>query len=149
MKGVIQRVKSAEVKVEGEVVGSIGAGLLVLLGISSSDSRADLDYMVDKILNMRIFPSNEKNMDVSVREIGGEILIVSQFTLLANVQKGRRPSFTDAAPSTLAKELYKAAIEMFGRGGLKIQSGVFGAMMEVGMIGDGPVTIILDSAKNI
>lgn len=144
MKAVIQRVKKSAVNVDGELIASIGEGLLVLLGVSSDDSVKDVDYLVDKICHLRIFESNGK-MDLSLLQTGGEMMVVSQFTLLGDCRKGRRPSFTKAAPPETAKSLYELFIESAKKRGIRISAGQFGAFMAVSLINDGPVTLILDS----
>jgi D-aminoacyl-tRNA deacylase len=145
MRAVIQRVSQASVDIAGERVGEIKQGLMVLLGIQEGDDDADLDYIVKKILAMRIFPDGDGKMNKSVQEINGEILLISQFTLIADTSKGNRPSFFKAARPEQAIPLYESAIGLFRLSGISIASGRFGADMQVGLINDGPVTIILDS----
>lgn len=147
MKALIQRVKHAKVEVSGKVTGEISKGLLILLGITNSDAEADVNFLVDKIANLRIFEDQEEKMNLSLLEIKGEVLIVSQFTLYADLKKGRRPSFIDAARPELAEGLYKKFIQQFGLTGLKCAQGEFGAMMDVELINWGPVTIMLDSKE--
>lgn len=148
MRAVIQRVKSASVKVDGEIVGKIGKGLLVLLGVSVVDIEKDATYLVDKTLNLRIFEDNEDKMNLSLLDIKGEILVVSQFTLYGDSRKGRRPSFIDAAPPEKANQLYEYFVSEIHKKLLRVETGKFQAMMDVELINDGPVTILLDSQKN-
>lgn len=152
MKAVIQRVKSASVSVDGEVKGEIGQGLLVLLGVGQEDSRSDIDYLVRKIVGMRIFPrqggiKEKEKFDLSLKDVGGEMLVVSQFTLFANTKKGNRPGFTDAARPEEANKLYEEFCEVVEAEGIKVEKGVFAAMMDVELVNDGPVTINLDSKE--
>lgn len=144
MKAVIQRVSTAEVRVNKDVVGKIGQGLLVLLGIAKRDTDAKLEFICSKILNLRIFPDEEGRMNLSLLDIEGEILLVSQFTLLANTRKGRRPNFTEAAPPKEAQALYTVAVGLL-RNHVPVSTGVFGALMEVSLTNDGPVTLILET----
>jgi D-tyrosyl-tRNA(Tyr) deacylase len=146
MRIVLQRVASARVDVNGITVGSIGPGILALLGISRGDSREDADYLLDKLLHLRIFPDEERKMNRSVMDCGGSLLVVSQFTLYGDCRKGRRPSFDQAAPPEHAQALYEHFVEAARRGPVPVQTGVFQAMMEVHLVNDGPVTILLDSA---
>ncbi|WP_461832168.1 D-aminoacyl-tRNA deacylase [Aquifex sp.] len=148
MRAVIQRVKSSKVVVEGKVVGEIGEGLNILLGIGKGDTEEDVKKLVDKVLNLRIFENEEGKFYYSVMDIKGELLVVSQFTLYANVKKGRRPSFEEAEKPQRAKELYEKVVEEFKKSGLRVETGVFGAMMDVFIENWGPVTIILDT-KNL
>jgi D-tyrosyl-tRNA(Tyr) deacylase len=145
MKALVQRVASASVGVDGKTVGHINRGLLVFLGVSREDSKEEARYLANKIANLRIFPSEEGEFDLSALEIGGEFLVVSQFTLLADSRKGRRPSFTQAAPPDRAKELYDFFIEQARSFGLKVETGVFQQHMLVEINNDGPVTIWLES----
>ena len=147
MRGVIQRVKGAQVRVGGTTIGEIGKGLLVLLGVENNDSLEDVEYLAAKILELRIFEDEDSRMNLSVQDIKGEIMVVSQFTLLGDCRKGRRPSFTDAAPPHLAKDLYEQFISYLLKSNLKVAQGEFQAMMEVHLINDGPVTFMLDSRK--
>ena len=146
MRIVLQRVASARVDVNGNTVGSIGAGLLALLGISKADSEEDADYLVDKLLHLRIFPDQDRKMNRSIAESGGSLLIVSQFTLYGDCRRGRRPSFDQAAPPERAQALYEYFVAAARRGPVPVQTGVFQAMMEVHLVNDGPVTVLLDSA---
>ena len=146
MRAVLQRVNRASVTVGDEVVGRIDRGLLLLVGITHSDGEANAAALRDKVLKLRLFPAEDgsSGFDRSVAEVGGELLLVSQFTLYASTRKGRRPSFTDAAPPELAAGLFARTLELFGESGLRVASGRFGAMMRVELENDGPVTIILD-----
>jgi len=146
MKAVVQRVKSANVKISGEVVGEIGQGFLVLLGIENDDTQEDADYMVKKIVGLRVFSDADEKMNLSVADIDGEILLVSQFTLIADTRKGNRPSFIGAMPPDKAEPFFSNIIADFKAAYPKIQTGRFGADMAVSLINDGPVTICLDSA---
>ena len=145
MRAVIQRVKQSSVKTEDQIVGQIGQGLLVLLGVTKTDSAKDADYLVNKIVNLRIFEDEEGKMNRSLLDIGGELLAVSQFTLLADCSKGRRPSFVAAAEPDKAAELYEKFVTSVRQRGVSVQTGRFRAMMEVSLINDGPVTVIIDS----
>jgi D-aminoacyl-tRNA deacylase len=145
MRLVIQRVKEAGVTVNQITTGSIGIGLLVLIGISRQDTREDVDYLLDKLLGIRIFPDTEGKMNRNIVESGGALLLVSQFTLYADCTKGRRPSFIQAATPEMAQLLYDYFVESARRGPVPVETGVFQATMEVHLINDGPVTIILDS----
>ena len=131
--------------VEQNVVGEIDDGLLVFIGISSRDSQDDIDYIVDKTINLRIFPDEEGRFDRSLADINGSLLLVSQFTLYGDTKKGRRPSFTEAMPSDSARTLFDATVNSFSKTGLRVEKGIFQAEMEVSLINSGPVTIILDS----
>jgi D-tyrosyl-tRNA(Tyr) deacylase len=144
VRAVVQRVSRASVSVEGRVVARIGAGLLVLLGVAADDGEAGADWMAEKLLGLRIFANDAGKFDRSVAEVGGEVLVVSQFTLYADTRKGRRPSFTGAAAPELAAPLYERVVERIGRA-VRVQPGVFGAHMDVELVNDGPVTIIVDS----
>ncbi len=145
MIAVIQRVKRAMVKVDDKIVGSIGKGILVLVGIEYDDNVKDRDFVVNKILNLRIFPDSDGKMNLSVVDIKGEILSVSQFTLTSKIKKGRRPDFVRAMPSEKAKAFYQEFLSDLRKSNLKVEDGKFGAMMEVELINDGPVTFIIDS----
>ncbi|MCZ6539893.1 MAG: D-aminoacyl-tRNA deacylase [Chloroflexi bacterium] len=151
MRAVIQRVNRASVAVDGRVIGEIGRGLCLLIGITHEDSDADLKYIVEKTLNMRIFPpeaaqSGDSGFDQSVLDIGGGLLLVSQFTLYASTRKGRRPGFTDAARPEMAGPMFDRVVVAFGASGLQVETGEFGAFMDVEIENAGPVTITLDSA---
>lgn len=145
MKALLQRVSSANVVVEQNVVGEIDDGLLVFIGISSRDSQDDIDYIVDKTINLRIFPDEEGRFDRSLADINGSLLLVSQFTLYGDTKKGRRPSFTEAMPSDSARTLFDDTVNSFSKTGLRVEKGIFQAEMEVSLVNSGPVTIILDS----
>ena len=145
MKAVVQRVKQASVTVEGEVVGSIGKGLLVLLGVAEADSTADADKLAEKILNIRLMDDDEGRMNLSVMDISAEMLVVSQFTLLADTRKGRRPSYIGAAAPDKANELYEYFVDKIRSSLGRVETGRFRAMMDVQLVNDGPVTIILDT----
>ena len=147
MRAVIQRVKSASVTVEGEVVSEIRVGLLVFLGVAQEDTPADVDYMASKIANLRIFEDDEGRMNLSILDVGGEALVVSQFTLYGDCRKGRRPSFIHAARPEKADPLYQAFMDEISRLGVPVKAGIFQAMMDVELINDGPVTMMLDSNK--
>jgi D-aminoacyl-tRNA deacylase len=149
MRAVVQRVKEGSVTVDGNIVGKIGAGLLVLLGIAKSDTIQDIDYIADKILNLRIFEDENGKMNRSVLDTGGEMLVVSQFTLLGDCRKGRRPSYTDAAEPERANELYEKFAETVRGNGIKVETGIFRAMMDVSLINDGPVTLIVESKLSV
>ena len=145
MKVVLQRVAEARVTVDGEVVGQIGKGLLLLVGIGREDEEADLVWMADKLASLRIFEDSEGKMNLSVTDVGGAVLSVSQFTLYGDCRKGRRPSFTDAARPEIAQGMYEKFNALLRERGLKVETGRFGAMMQVALVNDGPVTFILDS----
>ena len=149
MKAVVQRVKKASVTVEGEIVGKIAQGIVILLGVGHDDSPKEVDYLVNKIINLRIFPHSQSvdnpRSNVSLLECQGEALVVSQFTLYGDCRKGRRPSYTAAAPPEMAEKLYQYFIEKLLQSGIKTASGVFGAMMEVQLNNFGPVTLLLES----
>jgi D-aminoacyl-tRNA deacylase len=147
MRAVLQRVSSAEVIVEGRRVGAIDRGLLVLLGVEDGDSSADAHYLAEKTAQLRIFEDAEGKMNLSVEETGGDILAVSQFTLLADCRKGRRPGFSRAASPALAVSLYERYVELLQQRGLTVQTGIFQAAMQLRLVNDGPVTILLDSRK--
>lgn len=144
MKTVIQRVKSAEVSVDGKTVGSIGNGILIFLGIKNDDTRAQAEWLADKIKKLRIFEDENGKMNLSASDMGYEYLIISQFTLYGDCQKGTRPSFTQAAPPDIAVPLYEYFIELMRRDDAKADTGVFGADMKIVAENDGPVTLILE-----
>ena len=147
MRAVVQRVKESKVVVDGKVVGQIGKGLNILLGVGKGDTEEDIKKLVKKILNLRIFENEEGKFHYSLLDIGGEVLVVSQFTLYANVKKGRRPSFEEAEEPKRAKELYEKFVEEIKSYGVKVETGIFGAMMDVYILNWGPVTIIVDSKE--
>ncbi len=144
MRAVVQRVAEASVAVGGEIVGVIGPGLAVLVGAAPGDGVADAHALADKLVGLRIFPDGEGRMNRSVADAGGEVLVVSQFTLLADVRKGRRPSFTGAAAPEVAEPLVEAVAARVEAAGVRCAAGVFGAMMQVSLVNDGPVTIVID-----
>lgn len=146
MRAVVQRVAHASVTVGDRVVGVIGPGLLVLLGIGHEDGTAEAVALVDKLLGLRIFPDAERRMNLSVTDIEGEVLVVSQFTLLADIRKGRRPSFTEAADPAIAAALVGEVVAMISGRGVTVATGEFGAMMNVELLNSGPVTIVVDVA---
>ena len=148
MRAVIQRVKTASVRVNEDIVGEIGRGLLVLLGVGRDDSEEDARYIADKLSFLRIFEDSDGKMNLSVRDVGGSVLIVSQFTLFADCRKGRRPSFVNAGPPEHAEHLYGRVIELLKQSGVPTSEGIFQAMMEVELVNDGPVTILLDSKRD-
>lgn len=147
MRAVVQRVLEAQVTVNKETVGQIGPGLLVYLGVEKGDTNDDLLWVAEKVLKLRIFPDSQERMNFPVTEVAGGVLVVSQFTLCADVRSGARPSFVDAADPVEAKEMYEEFQRYISEKGVPVQSGVFGAMMMVQSVNDGPVTIILDSKK--
>ena len=148
VRAVIQRVKSAAVNVEGRVTGKIGQGLLVLLGVGKGDGEKDIAYMISKLPDLRIFEDASGKFNLSLREVQGEMLVVSQFTLYGDCRKGRRPSFTEAAEPAEAKRLYEQLILKIREQGVTVETGEFQAKMEVHLINDGPVTILLDSRNS-
>ena len=145
MKALLQRVTGASVSIGGEVVGEIGRGLVVLVGVASGDTEKDIGYLVQKIVNLRIFPDDDGRFDLSALDIKGGLLLVSQFTLLADTRKGRRPSFVEAAPPDEAEELFRRFVEQARATGLRVETGRFQQYMQVEIHNDGPVTILLDS----
>jgi D-aminoacyl-tRNA deacylase len=147
MRAVVQRVSRASVTVEGQIVGKIERGLLVLLGVTHADTEAAADYLAEKIAGLRVFEDDAGKMNLSVADVGGAVLAVSQFTLYGDVRKGKRPSFDDAARPEQARKLYEHFIDRIRALGLRCESGVFQAMMQVELVNDGPVTILLDSEK--
>ncbi len=149
MKIVIQRVTKASVKVDNETIGKIGNGLVVLVGVAQGDTHEDIDYLVEKTVNLRIFADSEGKFNLSVIDIKGELLLVSQFTLLASTRKGRRPGFTDAAPPEQAEDLFNEFVSRARTSGLKVATGKFQAHMLVEIDNDGPVTIIIDSRERL
>jgi D-tyrosyl-tRNA(Tyr) deacylase len=147
MRTVLQRVKEASVTVDNKVVGSIQLGLLVLLGIEKSDTEADANYLIDKIVGLRVFKDESGRMNRNVSEVGGSLLIVSQFTLYADTRKGRRPSYDRAAPAEEAKRIYEYFVTQAGLSSVPIETGLFQAEMTVHLVNDGPVTLICDSVS--
>ena len=147
MRAVVQRVKRASVSVEGQVLASIGTGLLVLLGVAKDDAEADADFLAEKVANLRIFRDAEGKMNLSVKDVGGAVITVSQFTLLGDARKGRRPSYIDACEPERANRLYEYFCAKVREQGLECGSGKFQAMMDVELVNDGPVTMLLDSKR--
>ena len=147
MRAVIQRVKEARVEVDGEVVGRIGEGMLILLGAGKDDTEEDVRYLAEKIAGLRIFEDTEGKMNLSVTDTGGQVLVVSQFTLYGDCRKGRRPSFDKAAPPETAERLYELFISEIRGRGVKVETGRFRAMMDVHLVNSGPVTLMLDSKR--
>ena len=147
MRAVVQRVSSAEVRVNGQILGSIGKGLLVLLAVGKVDQAQDAAYLAKKTLNLRVFEDPSGKMNLSVQDIHGGLLVISQFTLYGDCRKGNRPSFVDAAPPEKAEDLYTLYLEEVGKSGIEIASGKFQAMMDVSLVNQGPVTVLLDSKK--
>lgn len=147
MRVVIQRVTQAKVEVEGETVGQIGKGLLVFLSVGQGDSEQDLSFIVDKLVHLRCFPDENDKMNLSVRDVSGAILLISQFTLHGDCRRGRRPGFDQAGEPERAKEYYENAAEMIRQLGVSCETGVFAAHMHISSVNDGPVTFLLDSTK--
>ena len=148
MRAVVQRVSRARVRVNGQTTGEIGPGLLILLAVGQGDTSKEADYLLDKIIHLRIFEDPEGKMNLSLRDAGGELMVISQFTLYADCRKGRRPSFTDAGPPGEAQKLYDYFVTAARTRGVKVATGIFQAIMEVELVNSGPVTILLDSSKN-
>ena len=147
MKAVIQRVLSASVSINGKQISFINQGFLVLLGVVKKDNSVDLDYLVKKTTGLRIFNDKDENMNLSIQDVGGEVLVVSQFTLCADTNKGQRPSFINAAVPEVADNMYQQYCKKLREENISVKTGQFGAMMEVTLINDGPVTILLNSRK--
>jgi D-tyrosyl-tRNA(Tyr) deacylase len=147
MRAVVQRVSHARVTVSDEITGEIGLGLLLLLGVGAGDTRAEADYLVEKTIGLRIFEDAGGKMNLSVAEVGGALLVVSQFTLYGDVRRGKRPSFDAAAPPEQARELYEYFVERVRAAGLRCETGRFQETMQVELVNEGPVTILLDAAK--
>jgi D-tyrosyl-tRNA(Tyr) deacylase len=147
MRAVVQRVLESSVTVEGEIVGAIGKGLMVLLGVEEGDTEKEVQYMVEKIFGLRIFEDIDGKMNHSIEDVSGELLAVSQFTLMGDARKGRRPSYSNAARPEAANHLYELFVENFRAKGTRVETGVFQADMKVALVNDGPVTILLDSQK--
>ncbi len=145
MRAVVQRVTSCRVRVGGDEVSAIGRGLLVLLGVARDDGELDVDYIVKKVVDLRIFDDHQGKLNLSLRDVGGELMVVSQFTLYGDARKGRRPSYVMAAPPQRAEAIYEMVCDSFSRAGFPPARGVFQAHMEVELVNDGPVTIILES----
>ena len=144
MKAVIQRVTSASVAVEGSIVGQIGGGIMILLGVEKGDTEAAADWLAEKITALRMFSDDDDKMNLSVKDIGGSLLVVSQFTLAGNCAKGKRPSFDTAAPADEGKRLYEYFVAVAKRTGIRVETGIFQADMQVSIVNDGPVTFILE-----
>lgn len=147
MRAVVQRVASAKVEVAEQITGQIGHGLLVLIAVHEQDTEKDIQWMADKLLALRLFNDEEGKMNLSCQEIGGELLVVSQFTLYGDCRKGRRPSYSHSAPVQLAEPMYHKFVERLKTSGLKVQEGVFQAHMQVSLVNDGPVTVVVDSPR--
>ena len=147
MRALIQRVKEASVKIDGEVVGSIGNGMLILLGVKNGDTQAEADFLADKCLGLRIFSDAEGKMNLSAEDVGGEFLVVSQFTLYGNAMKGKRPSYIDAARPEVSEPLYEYFVARLRAAGRKVETGQFGADMQVSLINDGPVTLMIEKER--
>lgn len=147
MRALIQRVRHAKVEVAGKTIGQINGGLLVLLGVTVNDTDKEIDTLVEKIINVRIFSDEQDKMNLSILDTKGELLIVSQFTLYADCKGQRRPSFIHAAPRELAEDMYKKFIQKAAEMGLKVEQGEFGAMMDISLLNSGPVTIMLDTKE--
>lgn len=147
MRAVVQRVKKSRVTVEGKITGEINKGVMVLLGVGQEDSSQDIDYLAEKIINLRIFEDNNGKMNLSLLDVGGELLVVSQFTLYGDCRKGRRPGYDKAARPDMAKELYGSFVEKCSSYGVNTQTGIFQAEMLVDISNDGPVTLLLDSKR--
>ena len=145
MRAVIQRVIKASVSIDGEIIGKIGHGLVILLGIKNGDTEADAEFLASKCVNLRIFADTQSKFNLSALDVAGEILVVSQFTLYGDTRRGRRPSFTEAAPPEISEPLYEKFISFVKQSGLKVSAGRFGAMMVVEIHNDGPVTVLVDS----
>ena len=149
MRAVVERVSRARVRVQGEITGEIGLGLLVLLGVGRGDARAEADYLVDKTVGLRIFEDAGGKMNLSVADIAGALLVVSQFTLYGDARRGKRPSFDAAAPPEQARRLYQHFVEKIRASGLRCETGRFQETMQVELVNEGPVTILLDSVKTL
>jgi D-aminoacyl-tRNA deacylase len=147
MRALIQRVGEARVEVEGQVTGSVGTGLVVFIGIAATDTEKEADYLVDRIAGIRIFPDANRKMNCNIRDAGGALLLVPQFTLYADCRRGRRPSFDSAAPPAQAQALYDYFVAAARATGVPVATGVFQAAMQVHLVNDGPVTIMVDSAE--
>lgn len=148
LRAVVQRVSSSSVKVNGEVVGAINKGFNVLIGISKDDTIEDLKYIKDKIMNLRVFEDENEKLNLSIKDVSGELLIISQFTLYGDCRKGRRPNFMGALGGDEAKKLYEDFLKLFEGEDIKVETGIFGADMKVSIENDGPVTLLLESKKN-
>lgn len=149
MKAVIQRVSKASVDVEGQTIGKIGKGFMVLLGVHENDTQEDLDYLVKKVTGLRIFEDSQGKMNLSLADVGGSLLVISQFTLLASTKKGNRPSFIQAGAPQMSEDLYEQFMDACRNMGFHVEHGKFGAHMDVSLTNDGPVTIIIDSQHKV
>lgn len=147
MRAVVQRVSKGSVTVEGREIGSIGKGFVVLLGVSGDDGLEDVEYLADKIVNLRVFEDSDGKMNLSLKDVGGDLLVISQFTLYGDCRKGRRPSFTQAAPPERAEELYEEFVKECRLRDVRVETGQFQAHMEVELVNDGPVTLIIYSKR--
>jgi len=147
MRAVVQRVSEGEVEVDGDIVGKVGNGFVVLVGVGKGDTEKDVEYLIEKVLGLRIFEDDFGKMNLSITDVGGEILAVSQFTLYGDCRKGRRPSYDGAAPPDVAERLYGLFVEEMRKRGVKVETGRFRAIMDLHLINSGPVTILLDSKK--
>lgn len=147
MRAVVQRAKKASVTVDGKIIGTIKKGIVVLLGVQASDDQSAIQWMADKIINLRIFEDENNKMNLSLKDTGGEMLIVSQFTLYGDCRKGRRPGYSKAAPPAIAEEIYEKFVNEVRKNNIGVATGQFQAMMDVELINDGPVTLMLDSDK--
>jgi D-tyrosyl-tRNA(Tyr) deacylase len=147
MRAVVQRVSEGEVEVDGDIVGKVGNGFVVLVGVGKDDTEKDVEYLIEKVLGLRIFEDDFGKMNLSITDVGGEILAVSQFTLYGDCRKGRRPSYDGAAPPDVAERLYGLFVEEMRKRGVKVETGRFRAIMDLHLINSGPVTILLDSKK--
>lgn len=149
MRALVQRVTESSVTIDGKCVGKIGKGFLVLFGVTHSDTKAEADFLVDKVVNLRIFEDDEGKLNRSLLDVGGELLVVSQFTLYGDARKGRRPSFVDAAPGDVSEPMYDYFVSKLRETGVHVETGRFGADMKVALVNDGPVTLLLekDAAK--
>ena len=149
MKAVVQRVSRAQVSVDNKIIGIIGGGLVALIGIAAGDEQADIDYLLNKVINLRVFADTEGKFNLSLLDTGGALLLISQFTLIADTRKGRRPSFTGAAPPDLAEKLFDDFVAEAKKAGVAVATGRFQAHMQVELVNDGPVTIMLDSRDRL
>jgi D-aminoacyl-tRNA deacylase len=147
MRAVLQRVSQAKVTVEGEAVGEIDKGFVILLGVARDDTQQDADSLAEKIINLRVFPDGQEKMNLSLLDTDGELLVISQFTLYGDARKGRRPSYIEAAEPEIARRLYEYFVARLRGKGIRVETGIFQAMMQVSLVNDGPVTILLDSRK--
>lgn len=148
MRAVVQRTTGAKVIVDDNIVGEISHGFMVLLGVEPDDTQVDIDFMADKIVNLRVFEDENEKMNLSLKEVQGKILLISQFTLLGDCRKGRRPNFMNAAAPDLAIDIFEKTKSKIEEQGLEVETGIFGAYMQVDLVNDGPVTLLLDSKRN-